>query len=37
MCAECPKKATIPIQISALTQTTYCSALKFFIPFERRV
>ena len=37
MCAECPKRATIQIQISALIQTTYCSALKFFIAFERRV
>ena len=32
-----PKKATIQIQISALIQTTYCSALKFIITFERRM
>ena len=28
------KKATIQIQISALIQTTYCSALKFINAFE---
>ena len=32
-----PKKATIQIQISALIQTAYCSALKFIIAFERRI
>ena len=32
-----PKKATIQTQISALIQSTYCSALKFIIAFERRM
>ncbi len=32
-----PKKVTIQIQVSALIQTTYCSALKFIIAFERRM
>ncbi len=31
------KEATIQIQISALTQTSYCNAFKFIIAFKLRV